>query len=376
MMNQIKEQKKNIDTKKDQSEILLFVSTSKGGFIYYSNPERLVWEINGPHLLGAIIHHMVLDNRANKTILMAAKTKEHGVTIFRTTDFGKTWTPSAKPPNNKHREFAHIFRITPGHHSEPGVWYAGTSPQGLFRSSDDGKTWDSIDGFNKDKILQALIKNQSKELLKYQKLHSILTNPNDKNHIIIGMAHGGVFESKDYGETWKSLNYNLSNPDSQNPYCLLNHPLNFNSLLQQNQAGIYQMNLGEKKWNHIGETLDIGDKGFSLCVDPNDEKYIWTFPMEGTDIWSRICSNGQPAVYCTQNYGKSWYRQDIGFPIWNAWFTVLSRCMVADNLKNTGLYLGTTSGSVWLSSNKGNSWRQILAHLPKIYSLEIGYINH
>ena len=50
--------------------------------------------------------------------------------------------------------------------------------------------------------------------------------------------------------------------------------------------------------------------------------------------------------------------------------------MVADDLKNTGLYLGTTSGSVWLSSNGGNSWRQILAHLPKIYSLEIGYINH
>ena len=56
--------------------------------------------------------------------------------------------------------------------------------------------------------------------------------------------------------------------------------------------------------------------------------------MVGTDIWSRICSNGQPAVYCTQNSGKSWYRQDIGFPIWNAWFTVLSRCMIADSLKN------------------------------------------
>ena len=72
---------------------------------------------------------------------------------------------------------------------------------------------------------------------------------------------------------------------------------------------------------------------------------------------------------------KSWYRQDIGFPIWNAWFTVLSRCMIADSLKNTGLYLGTTSGSIWLSNNSGNSWRQILAHLPKIYSLEKSIIH-
>ena len=42
--------------------------------------------------------------------------------------------------------------------------------------------------------------------------NSILINPEDKNHIIIGMAHGGVFESCDYGETWSCLNYNLSNP--------------------------------------------------------------------------------------------------------------------------------------------------------------------
>ena len=375
-MGQVKEKKQILDINLDTSDLLLFVSTSKGGFIYYSNPERLVWEINGPHLLGSIIHHMALDNRNNKTILMAAKTKEHGVTVFRTTNFGKTWKPANKPPKDNDISFAHIFRIIPGHESEPGVWYAGTSPQGLFRSDDDGKTWRKVEGFYNNKAIQGVIKNQSKELLKYQKLHSILINPEDKNHIIIGMAHGGVFESKDYGDTWECLNYNLSDINNENPYCLLSHPLNNNLLFQLNQSGIYNMKLGDEKWKHIGKKLDLGDKGFSLCLDPYDDKRLWTFPMEGTDIWSRICSNGQPAVYCTQNRGKSWYRQDIGFPIWNAWFTVLSQCMVTDSLQNTGLYLGTTSGSVWFSNNGGNSWRQILAHLPKIYSLEIGYINH
>ena len=375
-MNQIKEQKQGISTKQDNLEVLLFVSTSKGGFIYYSNPERLIWEINGPHLLGAIIHHMILDYRTNKTILMAAKTKDHGVTIFRTTNFGKTWTPATKLPQDKDKKLAHIFRITPAHDSEPGVWYAGASPQGLFRSSDDGKTWESLDGFNKSDLIQGVIKNQSKELLKYQKLHSVLINPDDKKHIIIGMAHGGVFESKDYGENWNCLNFNLKDNDKQNPYCLLHRNMDYNMLYQQNQSGIYSMNLGDNKWEHIGKTLDIGDVGFCLCLDPYDVKTLWAFPMEGTDIWSRVCSNGQPAVYCSQNNGKSWFRQDVGFPIWNAWFTVLSRCMITDNFNNVGLYLGTTSGSIWFSDNSGNSWRQILAHLPKIYSLEIGYIKH
>ena len=149
-MNQVQEQKQPIDIKENQTDILLLVSTSKGGFIYYSNPERLVWEINGPHLLGSIIHHMILDHRTNKTILMAAKTQKHGVTIFRTTNFGKKWTSAIKPPKNNNGDLAHIFRITPGHDSEPGVWYAGTSPQGLFQSEDDGKTWYGVDGFNKE----------------------------------------------------------------------------------------------------------------------------------------------------------------------------------------------------------------------------------
>ena len=375
-MNQVQEKQQSVDIKNYQSELLLLVSTSKGGFIYYSNPERLVWEINGPHLLGSIIHHMILDHRNNSTILMAAKTKEHGITIFRTTNFGKTWIPAIKPPANNQGKLAHIFRITPGHDSEPGVWYAGTSPQGLYRSSDDGQTWNSVKGFDSQSEIQNVIQNQSQELLKYQKLHSILINPDNKEHIIIGMAHGGVFESKDYGETWNSLNCNLSDNSNQNPYCLLNHSLDYQLLFQQNQSGIYKMNLGNNQWEHIGKNIDIGDSGFSLCLDPHDKNKLWAFPMEGTDIWSRVCSNGQPAVYCSQDCGKSWHRQDIGFPIWNAWFTVLSRCMVADNLKNVGLYLGTTSGSIWLSNNGGNSWRQILAHLPKIYSLEIGYINN
>ena len=366
-----------LKTEKQASEIILLVSTSKGGFIYYSDEKRRFWEVNGPYLLGSIIHHMILDPRDSKTILMAAQTKSHGPMIFKSVDFGMNWVPVKSPPKfSSSKKLAHIYRLTPGHESEPNIWYAGTSPQGLFRSHDDGKTWKSIDGFNKNKKIQDVIKNQSQALLKYQKLHSILINPDDKEHIIIGMAHGGVFESKDYGESWNCLNYNLSDSNNQNPYCLLNHPQDYNLLFQQNQSGIYTMDLGTSKWQHIGESLDIGDKGFSLCLDPHDYKRMWTFPMEGTDIWSRICSNGQPAVYSTETKGKTWYRQDTGFPIWNAWFTVLSRCMIADDLPNTGLYLGTTSGSVWFSNNGGASWRQILAHLPKIYSLEIGYINH
>ena len=37
-----------------------------------------------------------------------------------------------------------VFYLAPGHDSESQVWYAGTSPQGLFRSEDGGDNWEEI----------------------------------------------------------------------------------------------------------------------------------------------------------------------------------------------------------------------------------------
>ena len=68
---------------------------------------------------------------------------------------GRTWKEAEKPPAFRKAKKGepswvvdHVFWLTPGHESEPGVWYAGTSPQGLFRSEDGGATWKPVDGFN------------------------------------------------------------------------------------------------------------------------------------------------------------------------------------------------------------------------------------
>ena len=138
-----------LKTEKQASEIILLVSTSKGGFIYYSDEKRRFWEVNGPYLLGSIIHHMILDPRDSKTILMAAQTKSHGPMIFKSVDFGMNWVPVKSPPKfSSSKKLAHIYRLTPGHESEPNIWYAGTSPQGLFKSIDFGDTWQEVSGFN------------------------------------------------------------------------------------------------------------------------------------------------------------------------------------------------------------------------------------
>ena len=118
------------------SELILLVATEKGAFLYYSDSDRRHWDVNGPHFLGSIVHHLVLDHRDNKTLLASVQSRQSETTIYRSTDFGKTWNPATKPPafprDKLKRKVDHIYYLAPGHDSEGKVWYAGTSPQGLF----------------------------------------------------------------------------------------------------------------------------------------------------------------------------------------------------------------------------------------------------
>lgn len=138
-------------TKSATGAIALLIGTRKGAFIIHGDKTRRSWKDPVGMHIGSIVHHMVMDPRDRRTILMTSHTGHLGPTIFQSTDLGKTWKEATKPPafpkapeGQKGRSVHHNFWLTPGHKSEPRVWYVGTSPAGLFRSEDDGITWEQV----------------------------------------------------------------------------------------------------------------------------------------------------------------------------------------------------------------------------------------
>lgn len=355
----------------------------------HGDSARRSWKVEGPHAFGHIVHHLVLDPRDRRTLLMAAKTGHLGPTVFRSTDRGRTWKEAAQPPafpqapeGQKGLSVAHVFWLTPGHESEPGVWWAGTSPQGLFRSNDGGNSWESVEGFNAHPKRSAWAGNEQEAPPDGATLHSILIDPRDRNHMYFGMSAGGAFESKDQGRSWTPLNRGcaadfLPDPNVEyghDPHCIRLHPLKPDRLYQQNHCGIYRMDRdsADPSWERIGKNMPkkIGDIGFPCVLHPRNTETVWVFPMDGGTVWPRTSIEGKAAAYITRNGGKTWRRQDKGLPQEQAWFTVKRQAMCADSRDPAGVYFGNTAGEVWASRDEGESWRRLAMHLPHIYSVE------
>lgn len=376
-----------------QSCLVLSVATRKGAWLFHGDAQRQHWRVDGPHFLGHTVSHLMLDPRDGRTLLAAARTGHLGPTVFRSCDMGQTWKEASRPPafaqpakpadpnSLPARSVDHTFWLTPGHARQPGRWYAGTSPQGLFRSDDGGDTWAPLPAINDDPRFRAWMGTVQDGTPDGPKLHSLIVDPRKADHLLFGMSGGGVHESQDGGQSWHTLIEGMevvegvdpADVSAHDPHCIRLCPSQPDRLYQQNHCGIYRLDRPNTRWQRIGRAMppEVGDIGFPMVVHPFDADTAWVFPMDGTDVWPRTAPAGRPAAYVTRDAGASWQRQDQGLPTEQAWWTIKRQAMTVDTLgPQPALYLGTTSGELWIGRDGGQRWENIARHLPEIYAVE------
>lgn len=369
------------------SQVVILVATRKGAWLFHGDAARREWRVAGPHFLGHVITHLQLDPRDGRTLLAAAKTGHLGPTIFRSTDLGRTWKEAQQPPAFANlpglpaRSVDHTFWLTPGHASERGTWYAGTSPQGLFRSEDGGATWTPLPSVNDDGQFRAWMGTQQDGTPDGPKLHSILVDPRDAAHLVFGMSGGGVHESHDGGRSWTPRvegmevveGFDVNDVSFHDPHCLRFAPSHPDRLWQQNHCGVYRLDGPGQRWQRIGRAMpeSVGDIGFPMLVHPRDADTAWVFPMDGSDVWPRTAPQGRPAAYVTRDGGEHWQRLAEGLPEEQAWWTIKRQAMAVDAEATPALYLGTTGGELWIGHDEGARWQNIARHLPEIYAVEV-----
>jgi photosystem II stability/assembly factor-like uncharacterized protein len=386
---------------KAATRLVLLVATRKGAWLLHGDGRRKAWTVDGPHFLGHVVSHLVLDPRDGRTLLAAVKTGHLGPTIFRSSNLGRSWKEARQPPafakpaegSLPGRAVDHCFWLTPGHASEPGRWYAGTSPQGLFRSDDGGDTWTPLPAVNDDPRLREWMGTVQDGTPDGPKLHSIIVDPRDPAHLLFGMSGGGVHESRDAGLSWTTLiegmqvveGFDPATVTFHDPHCVRLCPSRPDRLYQQNHCGIYRLDgwgAGDAGapppvWQRIGRKMPrrVGDVGFPIVVHPRDADTAWVFPMDAGTVWPRTSPAGRPAAYVTRNAGRTWQRLDQGLPQDQAWWTVKRQAMTVDAQPVPALYLGNTGGELWIGHDEGARWVHLARHLPEIYAVEVATLS-
>jgi photosystem II stability/assembly factor-like uncharacterized protein len=150
---------------------------------------------------------------------------------------------------------------------------------------------------------------------------------------------------------------------------LLLHPERPERVWQQNHCGVYRSDDRGDNWERLeGNGLPAGF-GFPLALHPRDPDVAYVIPEEGAE--NRVTPNGRLGVYRTADGGAGWELLQNGLPQ-QAWAAVMREGFASDSNDPAGIYFGTQSGSVFVSSSEGDDWIEVAEQLPPILSVEVG----
>ncbi len=376
----------------------VMVGTRKGAWIYTSDERRERWEISEPIMPGWTVHHMAADLRRDPPRLYAASNHwAYGPSVARSDDGGVTWeqrSPGLAFPQDMGLSVANVWHVEPAHESHPGVVYAGTQPATLFRSEDWGESWSPVEAITRHKAREFWGPTGS---VGESSLHSIQVDPRNPNRVYISISSGGSYVSEDGGVTWALCSHGIvvttpaakaflaeiaemfpqpELPPDVDPaamdefHKLLVDRKNPDRLWGQAHVGAFRSDDRGVHWEDVTHGLP-SFHGFPIAVTRREPDQVFVMPLEYQMNNFRVCP-GQLAVYRTGDAGVTWERLTNGLPGPNDFQSAYREAMDTDGGDPEGVYLGTTNGQVFYGREGGEHWSRLPGTLPPILSVTVG----
>lgn len=299
--------------------------------------------------------------------------------------------PSAPQSEPEYRDATvyKIWNLTFGGNDQPGRLYAGTIPGGLFVSDDGGDSWElnrplwNHESRGGDLFAgNATSENHwggtpaSVDYGVFEPgIHSIIVDPRDSDHLHVAASSAGVIESTDGGRTWVGRNKGmridyLPNPEAEwghDPHFVTACPGQPDHLWQQNHFGVFYSDDNAQTWKKVS-LPDVGVHfGFPIATDAKDGRTAWVVPARADS--ERMAIGEGLFVARTTDGGVSWQRFRHGLPQENAYDIVLRHGL---DVSGDSVCFGSTTGNVYLSEDRGETWSCLGNHFPPVYSVRFG----
>jgi photosystem II stability/assembly factor-like uncharacterized protein len=302
------------------------------------------------------------------------------VCLSKSTDAGESWF-DITPPDMLN---PYILQVKPSAF-DSGVVFAGTSDEGLLKSSDGGMTWESKnDGLHMLQIPSILIDTIS-------------------GIIYLGTYNDGIYKSTNNGENWLKISDNICVS-----HCSGLAVSTFNDSISyvSTENGLYRSTDIGLSWEYVEVGFPYYHAPAAVYLDNNNPSNVyiatthftfhpacptgfyrstdnggsWQFFNNGlnanisyvdmaisyTDSEARrIFLASTNGVYFSDNLGESWILCENGLPV-NSYFHVIKVAAGDNNI----VAVGDDDNRVFISYNKGESWQET-SELPTLPYSEI-----
>jgi photosystem II stability/assembly factor-like uncharacterized protein len=245
--------------------------------------------------------------------------------------------------------------------SDPHIIYAGTASGGVWKTTNNGVTWNPIfDNQTTSSIGDIAISSSNPDI--------IWVGTGEPNNRQSSSWGDGVYKSEDGGRTWKNMGLRDSNHIGR----IVIHPTNpdvvyvaaLGHLWGPNQErGLYKTVDGGKKWKNT-KFIDENTGFVDVAMDPANPNTLYAAAYQRRRRgWGFNGGGPGSGLYKSTDGGDNWFRLTNGLPEGNTGRIGID--IYHSDPKTVYAIIEHKQGGVFRSDDKGFSWKKMSDTNPR-----------
>ena len=322
----------------------------------------------GEFFAGRTLEHLTGCQRSPE-VVFAAVAFDGG---YRTADGGRSWRKVLEGD-------VRTFAVDP--HDERVV-YAGIGPVRLFRSEDNGITWEPLDSLLQlpDRVKAQWTVPERLRGIEFPHVRNVFIHPDDANLLFVVLEHGGLIRSFDRGKTWEDASSGISYLDM---HVLANYPGSRERYYVSSARGFFRSDDGGRQWRRVEQGMPWAyTETYSyshewMFLPGHSFRMLLAGAQGSPGVWNREKRDPNGVILLSDDEGETWRKASGGLPErmpWMPW--VLVSHPTDRNTVFVGMGDGARGygfdpkqrgqGALYVTRDRGESWDPVISELPSV----------